>query len=394
MNMADDGPPGTSVKAPEARFDDRPKRKRGGQRAMTHPVQPRQSGEQCATVPANNGGERRHTGISRQSYAAIDLGTNNCRLLIARRTGDNPQSSDFQVIDAFSRIVRLGEGVTQTGRLSEDAMDRTIAALRACAEKLARRGVSQVRSVATEACRSALNGPEFVRRVYAETGLALDVITPAEEARLAVLGCQTLIDHKSRRTLVFDIGGGSTELVLTNRINGNRCGEKSRPVSGHVMRSWLSIPWGVVSLTETELHDPGNPVARLEAYARMKSRVLHHLQPLVRQVRHGTQLLGASGTVTTLASLNMGLVQYDRRRVDGTLAATADLKAISHDLAIKSPEERAAVPGVGTDRADLVVAGCAILEALLDISSATHLRVADRGIREGILRSMIEREMA
>ncbi|MFA7440497.1 MAG: Ppx/GppA phosphatase family protein [Sphingomonadaceae bacterium] len=332
----------------------------------------------------------------RHTYGALDLGTNNCRLLIARRSSDE-LNANFQVVDAFSRVVRLGEGLSQTGCLSEAAMDRTIAALVVCAEKLARRGVVQVRSVATEACRSAANGPEFVRRVYEETGLALDVITPAEEARLAALGCQTLIDAKSSRTLVFDIGGGSTEMVVIGRHGKKRRRRHSgepMPAAPHVMRSWLSIPWGVVSLAETEPHDAGSASERLAAYARMKARVTGHLGQLTRQLTPDVHLLGASGTVTTLASLNMGLVQYDRRRVDGTLAATSDLIALSHNLAALSPGERAEIPGVGPDRADLVVAGCAILESLLDASGAPSLRVADRGIREGILRSMMQREMA
>jgi exopolyphosphatase/guanosine-5'-triphosphate,3'-diphosphate pyrophosphatase len=325
----------------------------------------------------------------RGPFAALDLGTNNCRLLIARRVNGPEGDSSFQVIDAYSRIVRLGEGLLQSGRLSEPAMDRAIAALAACADKLARRGVTQVRSVATEACRRAENGPDFVRRVYAETGLALDVITPAEEARLAVLGCQTLIDRKARRTLVFDIGGGSTEVVLLERVNGSRSAEP-----GVRMEAWVSVPWGVVSLGETEPVDAGNPIRRLEAYARMKARVAEHLAPLRSRMKGEVQLLGASGTVTTLASLNMGLPQYDRRQVDGSLALTSELVALSHDLAVKSPEERALIPGVGADRADLVVAGAAILEALIDLGAAPQLRVADRGIREGILRSMMAREDA
>jgi exopolyphosphatase/guanosine-5'-triphosphate,3'-diphosphate pyrophosphatase len=328
-----------------------------------------------------------HAQGPRGPFAALDLGTNNCRLLIARRANGASGDAGFQVIDAYSRIVRLGEGLLQSGRLSEPAMDRAITALSACADKLARRGVTQVRSVATEACRRAENGPDFVRRVYAETGLALDVITPAEEARLAVLGCQTLIDRKARRTLVFDIGGGSTEVVLLERVNGTRASDPSVR-----MEAWVSVPWGVVSLGETEPVDAGSPTRRLEAYARMKARVAEHLAPLRSRMKGEVQLLGASGTVTTLASLNMGLPQYDRRQVDGSFALTAELVALSHDLAVKSPEERALIPGVGADRADLVVAGAAILEALIDLGAAPQLRVADRGIREGILRSMIARD--
>jgi len=348
-----------------------------------------------AMVPARGSGRA----AMRGTFAALDLGTNNCRLLIAKRRAldwDRAKASDdFTVVDAYSRVVRLGEGLMQSGKLSNAAMDRALVALRACADKLAKRGVSQVRSVATEACRRAENAPDFVKRVYDETGLALDVITPAEEARLAVLGCQTLIDLKSRRTLVFDIGGGSTEVVLVERRNMNQHRDRPRRNS-HMMKGWVSIPWGVVSLAETELLDAGNPMARLEAYGRMKARVASHLRPMLQQLGSSglseVQLLGASGTVTTLASLNMGLAQYDRRKVDGAIASTAELRALSHDLAVRSPDDRAKIPGIGPDRADLVVAGCAILEALLDLTTAPQLRVADRGIREGILRSMMARD--
>ncbi|MFN7175260.1 MAG: Ppx/GppA phosphatase family protein [Thermaurantiacus sp.] len=318
----------------------------------------------------------------RGEVAALDLGTNNCRLLIARKTFEG-----FQVVDAFSRVVRLGEGLSTTGRLSDQAMERTLAALHVCATKLARRRVAQVRSVATEACRRAENGAAFVARVFAETGLALDVISPAEEARLAVLGCQTLIDTAARQTIVFDIGGGSTEVVLIER-----CDQLPAAEGGFAMAGWVSIPWGVVSLAETETADSGAPGLRMEAFGRMKGRVATHLNGLSARLGNDVRLLGASGTVTTLASLHMGLPRYDRRQVDGSWMDTDDLRALSRSLAERSPTERAEIPGIGPDRADLVVAGCAILEALLDATAAGRLRVADRGIREGILRSLLARQ--
>lgn len=335
----------------------------------------------------------------RRTFAALDLGTNNCRLLIARPT----HGGEFLVVDAFSRIVRLGEGLMQSGALNAAAMDRAALALAACADKLTRRGVTQVRSVATEAVRRAANGPEFVARVYRETGLALDVITPAEEARLAVIGCQTLLDPSARRALVFDIGGGSTEVALLEREIGGNNSARGIPLGlpGIRMRAWVSVPWGVVSLAETEPKDAGSPILRLDAYARMKARVAAHLGPLSRrigapgsQAATTVQLLGASGTVTTLTSIHLGLPQYDRRQVDGTIAPTAAMRHLSHQLTVQSPAERATIPGIGNDRADLVVAGCAILEALMDLSATPHLHVADRGIREGILRAMIARDMA
>jgi exopolyphosphatase/guanosine-5'-triphosphate,3'-diphosphate pyrophosphatase len=330
-----------------------------------------------ATIEQDHGVRRQ-----RRAYAALDLGTNNCRLLIAR-----PARQGFYVVDAFSRIVRLGEGLIQSGRLSDAAQDRAIDALRICADKLRRREVHITRNVATEACRRASNGAEFVERVYAETGIALDVITPAEEARLAVLGCQSLIEPGGTKAIVFDIGGGSTELIL---VDIDRRGRTD-------IRAWTSVPWGVVSLTETEPMDFASASDRLDAYGRMRQRVSDHLAPFASEVAaknggRALQMLGTSGTITTLASLHLGLPAYDRRQVDGCWVPEASMRDISAMLSAKSPAERACVPCIGSERADLVVAGCAILEAILDSWRVDRLRVADRGIREGILRTLMTRD--
>jgi len=317
----------------------------------------------------------------RRIYAAIDLGTNNCRMLLAR-----PASSGFVIVDAFSRVVRLGEAMMMSGRIAEGAQDRAIDALAACAEKLNRRNISVVRSVATEACRRAANGSEFVDRVYRETGIALDVISPAEEARLAVMGCQSLLDLGEGVALVFDIGGGSTELVL---VSADAAG---RPQ----ILQWASVPWGVVSLAETEPADGSDIAARRHNYTRMYERVADAIRtaaaPMVENAGTVRQLLGTSGTVTTLASLYLQLPHYDRRKVDGCIVPADAMRAISEDLALKSIAERRELACIGTERADLVVAGCAILEAILDMWPADRLRVADRGIREGILRELMGRD--
>jgi exopolyphosphatase/guanosine-5'-triphosphate,3'-diphosphate pyrophosphatase len=315
----------------------------------------------------------------RQAYAAIDLGTNNCRLLIARPTGEN-----FVVIDAFSRVVRLGEGVAQTGRLSDAAMDRAVGALKICADKLKRRNVHLARSVATEACRRAANGDDFIERVKRETGIVLDVISAQEEARLAVLGCHILLEDGVGPAVIFDIGGGSTELVLI---------EPGGPVPRIV--DWQSVPWGVVSLTETIGHesDDTSDEVRAERYAEMRRLVSESFAKFAERIApHQTpdlRLLGTSGTVTTLASVHLGLPQYDRSAVDGLIVPADSMRDICSDLAQSPPAERRKLPCIGQERADLVVAGCAILEAILDIWPAPRLGVADRGIREGILRSLM-----
>jgi exopolyphosphatase/guanosine-5'-triphosphate,3'-diphosphate pyrophosphatase len=319
---------------------------------------------------------------ARQAYAAIDLGTNNCRLLIARPSGEN-----FIVIDAFSRVVRLGEGLAQTGRLSQTAMDRALAALHICADKLCRRSVHLARSVATEACRRADNGAEFIDRVRQETGIALDIISTREEARLAVLGCHILLEPGEGPAMIFDIGGGSTELVLI---------DSTVPVPR--ILDWQSVPWGVVSLTETCGSEGDSATSRAARYVRMRELVSDSFAPFADRAarvradgagRFPLRLLGTSGTVTTLASLHLDLPQYDRRAVDGLIVPTDSMRAISTRLSSLSMAQRRELPCIGRERADLVVAGCAILEAILDLWPADRLGVADRGIREGILRSLI-----
>jgi len=319
---------------------------------------------------------------ARPVYAALDLGTNNCRLLIAR-----PADTGFIVVDAFSRIVRLGEGLAASGRLSDAAMDRAVAALSICADKIRRRHVSLVRSVATEACRRADNGREFVDRVHRETGLALEVISPEQEARLAVLGCHALLEPGDGPALIFDIGGGSTELILIEPGDG----------APRVL-DWFSAPWGVVSLTESEPHELPGRDDRLAAYARMRARVAEAFRTFAAKLgRIGDvprRLLGTSGTVTTLASVHLALPSYERRAVDGLIVPAESMRAISTRLSAMSVAERATLPCIGTERADLVVAGCAILDTILDLWPTDRLGVADRGIREGILRSLMARDGA
>lgn len=323
-------------------------------------------------------GDRRpgRSWAQRMAYAALDLGTNNCRLLIAKVADD-----DFTVVDAFSRVVRLGEGLTNSGKMSEEAMDRAVEALSVCAEKLRRRNVVLARSVATEACRQALNGAQFIERVQRETGIMLDIITPQEEARLAVMGCYALLEEGEGPALIFDIGGGSTELVLVS-------------TSGVVpeILDWTSVPWGVVSLTESENFDADDAEARDAAYASMRAKVGERLAEFAARLpkeQGDRRLLGTSGTVTTLASVYLKLRNYDRKAVDGLHLPSAEMRRIAQELANLSPADRAAFPTIGTERADLVVAGCAILESIIDIWPGERLGIADRGIREGILRALI-----
>lgn len=329
-----------------------------------------------------NHAQARYAGDRRGRFAhvfgALDLGTNNCRLLIAR-----PTQAGFRVIDAFSRIVRLGEGLHRTGRLSDVAMTRAVEALKVCAAKLDRRNASRFRCVATEACRQAENGQEFLHRVETEAGLKLEIITGQEEARLALAGCSPLLDYDHRNALIFDIGGGSTELIWL-ALDPNR---EARALG------WVSVPTGVVTLAE-RWHDRG-PLS--ETYDDMVEEVMgllqpfeaqHHLRPAIDQ---GTvQMLGTSGTVTTIAGVLLDLPRYERAAVDGRWITFPDVLSVSRDLAEMPVAERARHPCIGADRADLVVAGCAILEAIYRVWPAPHLRVADRGVREGLLMGLMQ----
>ena len=356
----------------------RPARDAGGPDGQT--LAPPRRGTDGRSAPFAGNGP--HAPFHRQAYAAIDLGTNNCRLLIARPSGEN-----FVVVDAFSRVVRLGEGLAQSGRLSQEAMDRALGALHVCADKLRRRNVHLARSVATEACRRAVNGEDFIERVRLETGIALNVISAREEARLAVLGCHILLEPGVGPAMIFDIGGGSTELVLI----------ESGPTVPRIL-DWKSVPWGVVSLTESCASEGDSRESRLARYADMRARVAASFAEFAARIGGAREearsagslrLLGTSGTVTTLASLHLDLPQYDRRAVDGLNVPAASMRDISTRLSSMSPAERRELPCIGRERADLVVAGCAILETILDLWPAETLGVADRGIREGILRSMM-----
>ena len=330
------------------------------------------------SLPASRPERRGEGGShSRAVYSAIDLGTNNCRLLIAR-----PARGGFHVIDAFSRIVRLGEGLAQRGRLSEEAMDRAIEALAICARKIRRRRVTCMRSVATEACRTAANRDIFLNRVKAETGLNLDIISPAEEARLAVVGCQTLLDPSYPHALVFDIGGGSTELVLVRR----------RGTAQLEMLGWTSIPFGVVNVSERfdkKTLDAADYDSIVESVRRELDAFRERMRGAADLRRERYLLLGTSGTVTTLASVALALPHYDRNRVDGAWFAIEEVRELGREVALMSYEERQAQPCIGPERADYVSAGCAILAAILDAWPRGRLRVADRGIREGILRGLM-----
>ena len=312
-------------------------------------------------------------------YAALDLGTNNCRLLIAQPT----RPGQFRVVDAFSRIVRLGEGLAATGRLSQDAMDRAVEALRICAGKLAGRDIRRMRLIATEACRAAENGEVFLERVTAETGLQLEIINRETEARLAVSGCSSLVGREARSVVLFDIGGGSSEIAVI-RIHDNR----SSRLANHITH-WTSLPVGVVTLSERHGGRDVTPDI-FEAMTREVEGMLAKFEcPDIPRSMDDFHLIGTSGTVTTLAGVHLDLPRYDRRKVDGLWLSDAEVTAMQAKLLSWDYAGRAANPCIGPDRADLVLAGCAILEAIRRRWPSSRMRVADRGLREGLLTDMM-----
>src|SRR6266446_9242612 len=342
-------------------------------------------------LPRGDDGHRPHSGGTSGAgqsaapgsgvYAALDLGTNNCRLLIACPTGDG-----FRVIDSFSRIIRLGEGISATGCISDAAIERAIAALSICRDKIHFRRAKRLRLIATEACRAASNGERFRERVAAETGIRLEVIDRETEAALAVIGCSPLLDPQGRGAILFDIGGGSTELVRIER-------DPEVPNAAPRIKAWMSMPLGVVTLAE---HFGGRDVTP-QSYALMVQEVAQYVAPFASE--HGgdlrnMHLLGTSGTVTTLAGVHLNLARYDRRRVDSIWMSDADITATIARLLGMSYRERANNNCISVERADLVLAGCAILDAIRNAFPLPRLRVADRGLREGMLVEMMREDGA
>lgn len=349
--------------------------------------QPRESvsGPQQAAKSGRRRRRRRGRGKNRAApqtraslpahYGALDLGTNNCRLLVAAPTQDS-----FRVVDAFSRIVRLGEGLSRTGELSEAAQERAIAALKICATKLESKKVTRMRLIATEACRGARNGPAFLERVGRETGLQLEIVNRETEAKLAANSCAPLLDRTASGAILFDIGGGSSELAWLGKAADVDGGPPLAPV-----QEWDSMPLGVVTLAERF----GGENVTAEIFNAMVEDVLPRVKAFAEKANgaaHGEiYLLGTSGTVTTLAGIHLELPRYDRRRVDGIWLSHEEVTNVVQKLCATSYAERVANPCIGVQRADLVLAGCAILEAIRQVFPCKRLRVADRGLREGML---------
>ncbi len=326
-------------------------------------------------------------------YAALDLGTNSCRMLIAQ-----PKGSQFHVVDSFSKSVQLGAGLEASGRISRASIGRTVQALRICRSKLEKHRVKRMRLVATEACRRAKNGPEFIRRVRHEAGLDLQIIIPEEEARLAVVSCAPLVSTKTEQLLVVDIGGGSTELVWIDLGSVPRA-ERPRaimrlhagfhntdsPFPAAKVVDWISVPLGVATLKD-QFDDVEDDAARFALMSWFFEENLANFSPYEsEQAREGFQIIGTSGTVTTVAASHLGLKRYDRNKVDGLRMTSDQIDAVIRSYLDLGPDGRRKDPRIGLDRHTLIMSGAAILQALMRVWPTDRLSVADRGLREGLL---------
>ena len=330
----------------------------------------------------------RSSGKSSQTFAAVDLGTNNCRLLIARDAGES-----FRIIDSYSRVVRLGQGLATTGRLSEQSMDAAVEAIAVCASKMKAKRVKRWRCVATEACRRASNGEEFLKRVKDETGISLEVISPRVESRLAVMGCVNLVDPTKDVSLVIDIGGGSTELSWVD-VRKLRDDQANHRLHRPPISAWASLPIGVVTLSELvpEIDDKTVWYDRLRDVVREKIKEQGCETRFTNLFQQGRgHLIGTSGTITSLAGIHLKLPYYQRAKVDGLWFRSADAISVARDMGSRSFEDRAKEPCIGKDRANLLVAGCAITDVLCEMWPSKMIRVADRGLREGILIGLMQK---
>jgi exopolyphosphatase/guanosine-5'-triphosphate,3'-diphosphate pyrophosphatase len=361
------------------------------------PVRPQGGDANPLTVEASQDGSRQiepsppqATGPG-QLYAALDLGTNSCRMLIAQ-----PRGSQFQVVDSFSKTVQLGAGLEASGRLSRASMGRTIQALRICQKKIEKHGVRRMRLVATEACRRARNARDFMRQVRRETGLVVEIIAPEEEARLAVISCAPLVLPETEQLLVVDIGGGSTELVW---IDLSVVAPEDRPRA--IMRlhsgfhaqgaedarvvDWISVPLGVATLKD-QFADVDDDAARFALMSWFFEENLSAFSPYnSAQPRAGFQIIGTSGTVTTVAASFLNLRRYDRAKVDGLVMSSDQIDYVIREYLSLGPEGRRTDPRIGRDRHTLIMSGAAILQALMRVWPTDQLSVADRGLREGLL---------
>ena len=334
----------------------------------------KKNNNRSGNVPVSNKGASQ----AQKNFAAIDLGTNSCRLVIA-----SPTPASFRIVETFSKITRLGEGIINDNELSRPAMRRTINALKVCAGVIEEYApIYRSRFVAPAACRRAKNCKEFLDLVKKETGLTIETISSKEESRLAVVGCIPLLNRNIKRALVFDIGGGSTEISLARVTNSGKT----------FIEGFVSLPYGVVTISEAF---PSQDMTAL-AYDTIIERTHKLLKEFdekynIREAikNQEIQIIGTSGTVTVLGAVHLNLPRYNRSAVDGISITRQDIDRAIAKIKRLGDEGRKKHPCIGAQKADLTMAGCAIIEGLCSFWPIEEITVADRGIREGILLDMM-----
>lgn len=323
------------------------------------------------------------------NIAAIDLGTNSCRLLVARA-----DESNLKIIDSYSKIIRLGEDIHQTKKLSRQAINRAIDSLAICIQKINKHNVKLLRCVTTEACRQALNAADFIEEVKEKVGIKLEIINPSEEAYLAITGCSSLLSNQASYALAFDIGGGSTELLWMKVYSAP---ESDKQIYHNIeVIDCISLPFGVVTLSEGYGAHASHP----KAYEDTRERILQKLavfcekNSILNYVKQNqVQMIGTSGTVTTLAAIFLELTKYERKLIDGFMIETQALIGICRDILAMEEKDRLNHPCIGVERASFIVMGAAILEGIISMWPITSTVIADRGVREGILIDLLHKDL-
>ena len=297
-----------------------------------------------------------------QRVAAIDFGTNTARLLVADLSADGR----FEQIYLERKIVRMGGDFCRENGLSDQAIERGLSCLKSFFAAIAEYEVSTIRAVATSAVRDARNGADFVRLVKQETGISLRVIDGTTEAELTMAGVMCGLDQLSDDIIIFDIGGGSTEYTLIK--------------AGKILYS-MSLPLGVVRLTEGKI--------TVEAIQQKISKELDLLwQDIINsgyEFMPESVLIGTAGTATTLAAINMEMVEYDYRRVNNSLITDTEIKGIFDTLLPLSLQDRVKVPGLEKGREDLIIAGILLTMQTMKLFGLQTMKVSDYGLLEGLV---------
>lgn len=315
--------------------------------------------------------EKKAVRDAKKYFAAIDLGSRNCRTIV----GCQSKAGAFEYIETYSKSVSLADGVAASKKLSRKSMDRTIEALAFCSKVLSRYAGLTYLAVATDAMRRAENASVFIKRVKRELGLIISIITPQEEAYYAALGCIEVLSLETEIFVVFDIGGGSSEIAL--------CRQKSD--KDIELIDSLSIPYGVINLLESKDHLTFSGYSNLVQKISDLSRDFLNQYATTLDFVNNFQCIGTSGTTTTVAALNMNLRFYDREKINDSILQFSEILKTVHYVQSLSEDERKLHPYISQSNEDLVLGGLTILEGIVRGLPASTITVTDRGVRDGVV---------